>query len=48
MEKPEGCPDEIYKIMKHAWHLDPTLRPTFKDTLIKLREIQTIYLNSHD
>ena len=40
MEKPEGCPDEIFNVMKQAWHPDPTLRPSFKDTLINLKNIQ--------
>lgn len=48
MEKPEGCPDEIYKLMRHAWNLDPTLRPTFKETLVKLKDIQCLYANSQD
>ncbi|UXI15588.1 transcription initiation factor [Sarcoptes scabiei] len=29
MEAPEGCPLEIYDIMRLAWHLDPECRPTF-------------------
>jgi len=30
MESPEGCPPPVYTIMKEAWELDPTSRPTFK------------------
>lgn len=45
MEKPEGCPDDVYNLMKHTWHLDPTLRPSFKEILINLKNIQ---LNLHD
>lgn len=30
MESPEGCPAPVYNIMKDAWGLDPTDRPTFK------------------
>lgn len=48
MEKPEYCPDEIYSLMKAAWHLDPTLRPSFKEALHRLREIQLLYANSQD
>lgn len=41
MEKPDGCPDEIYSLMKEAWEFDRTLRPTFSQTLIKLDKIKT-------
>jgi len=29
MEAPEGCPQQVYTIMKEAWELDPAARPTF-------------------
>lgn len=29
MEAPEGCPHQVYTIMKEAWELDPAARPTF-------------------
>ena len=28
-ERPDGCPEEIYKIMQQTWNLDAKLRPTF-------------------
>jgi len=40
MEKPDGCPDEIYALMKETWHLDRTLRPTFSAALTKLYKIR--------
>lgn len=40
MEKPDGCPDEIYALMKDTWHFDRTLRPTFSNTLNKLYKIK--------
>lgn len=43
MEKPDGCPDEIYAIMKEAWLFDRTLRPTFNVTLVKLNKIKALY-----
>jgi len=29
MEAPEGCPAQVYTIMKDAWELEPERRPTF-------------------
>ena len=29
MEKPEGCPQEIYELMRQAWDLNADKRPTF-------------------
>lgn len=29
MEAPEGCPAQVYTIMKDAWELEPDRRPTF-------------------
>jgi len=46
MEKPDGCPDEIYGVMKDAWEYDRTLRPTFSNTLIKLNKIKSKILES--
>jgi len=40
MEAPEGCPPEVYEIMREAWHLQPDERPTFhgvKDELGRLK-----------
>lgn len=46
MEKPDGCPDEIYGVMKDAWEYDRTLRPTFSSTLLKLNKIKSKILES--
>ena len=46
MEKPDGCPDEIYSLMKDAWEFDRTLRPTFSNALIKLNKIKSKILES--
>eukprot|EP00090_Calanus_glacialis_P003793 TRINITY_DN12823_c0_g1_i1.p1 TRINITY_DN12823_c0_g1~~TRINITY_DN12823_c0_g1_i1.p1 ORF type:complete len:416 (-),score=101.97 TRINITY_DN12823_c0_g1_i1:734-1981(-) len=32
MEAPEGCPAQVYTIMKDAWELDPEKRPTFSSS----------------
>lgn len=29
MESPEGCPDQIYNVMKDCWNEDPSQRPNF-------------------
>lgn len=46
MEKPDGCPDEIYGLMKEAWEFDRTLRPTFTNTIAKLENIKVKILES--
>ncbi|XP_043482946.1 tyrosine-protein kinase Shark [Leptopilina heterotoma] len=33
LQKPETCPDDVYKIMQQCWSYEPELRPTFKDLL---------------
>ena len=43
MEKPEGCPQEIYKLMCQAWDLNADRRPTFhqvKQQLAQLKEME--------
>ena len=46
MEKPDGCPDEIYALMKETWHFDRTLRPTFSSTLAKLHKLKPKIIES--
>ena len=29
MDPPDGCPDEIYQIMRDCWAADPDQRPNF-------------------
>ena len=29
MDPPDGCPDEIYQIMRDCWAADPNGRPNF-------------------
>lgn len=36
MESPEGCPPEVYEMMRQAWALNPELRPTFRQLKAKL------------
>jgi len=40
MEAPEGCPAQVFTIMKDAWNLSPEKRPSFvsaRDSLEKFK-----------
>lgn len=43
LELPEGCPPEIYDIMKQAWDLQPEKRPSFCDVKVKLGLLKAEY-----
>ncbi|XP_055907238.1 uncharacterized protein LOC129942366 [Eupeodes corollae] len=40
MEAPEGCPAEIYEMMRQAWDLNPAKRPTFSELKVKLLHLK--------
>lgn len=43
MEKPEGCPQEIYELMRQAWDSNADRRPTFnkvKQQLAQLKDVE--------
>ncbi|XP_071447294.1 tyrosine-protein kinase CSK [Hetaerina americana] len=42
MEAPDGCPPEVYDIMKRAWDLQPEKRPSFKEIETKLGLLKAI------
>lgn len=42
MEAPEGCPADIYDIMKQAWQIEPDNRPTFAAISIKLDQLRAL------
>lgn len=42
MEAPEGCPPEIYEMMRQAWDLQPSRRPSFHDLKSKLLHLKNI------
>lgn len=49
MEAPEGCPTEIYEMMRQAWDLNPLRRPTFHDLKSKLLHLKNITTwNTHE
>ena len=31
MDSPDGCPDQVYRIMRNCWDKEPDGRPTFDD-----------------
>lgn len=41
MEAPEGCPAQVYTIMKDAWELEPEKRPTFASSRESLDVFRT-------
>ncbi|GBP31580.1 Megakaryocyte-associated tyrosine-protein kinase [Eumeta japonica] len=40
MEAPEGCPSELYDVMRAAWDQEPVHRPTFQQTRIRLADLK--------
>lgn len=40
MESPDGCPPEVYAIMKDCWDMDPDRRPDFRSLLPKIDRIK--------
>ncbi|CAG9816838.1 unnamed protein product [Phaedon cochleariae] len=40
MEAPEGCPPEVYEIMRQAWDLNPDKRPNFQEVKTKLGQLK--------
>ncbi|XP_057655445.1 tyrosine-protein kinase CSK [Diorhabda carinulata] len=40
MEAPEGCPPEVYEIMRQAWDLNPDKRPYFHEVKAKLGHLK--------
>ncbi|KAK6179069.1 hypothetical protein SNE40_011512 [Patella caerulea] len=42
MEAPEGCPPDIYSIMKDSWDIDPLKRPTFNTVIATLNNLRSL------
>jgi len=42
MEAPEGCPAEIYAVMKQAWEIRSEDRPTFQNVLGRLDHLRSV------
>ncbi|GAB6019018.1 hypothetical protein CHUAL_000649 [Chamberlinius hualienensis] len=41
MEAPEGCPPEIYEVMRQTWELTPDKRPTFGEIVVRLEQLRS-------
>ena len=41
MESPEGCPREVYTIMKEAWDANAAARPSFAAVSARLHSLRT-------
>lgn len=42
MEAPDGCPLEIYEMMRQTWDLNPSKRPTFAELKVKLLHLKNL------
>ena len=42
LERPDGCPTNIYDMMQKCWNWDPLKRPTFYDLLMELNAMSNI------
>eukprot|EP00967_Tisochrysis_lutea_P127635 scaffold217316_cov24-Tisochrysis_lutea.AAC.2 len=38
LPQPEGCPHEVYGLMRRCWQSDPNSRPTFQEIAQQLRQ----------
>ena len=49
MERPDGCPEQIFDVMGHCWSIDPVRRPTFKLICSLLDEVLSVskYVTKH-
>ena len=39
MDKPPGCLDDMYDVMKKCWNIDPAQRPTFGEVTTQLQDV---------
>ncbi|XP_078476002.1 tyrosine-protein kinase SRK3-like [Lampetra planeri] len=43
LEKPEGCPDAVYRIILKCWHAEHRKRPSFADLKPELHRVSLAY-----
>lgn len=41
MEKPNGCSDKMYQVMRDCWNANPNMRPTFDELIVRLESTIT-------
>jgi c-src tyrosine kinase len=39
MEEPDGCPHDIYLVMRSCWDASPNIRPRFSEMLQKFEQL---------
>lgn len=39
LSKPDGCPEDVYKIMQQCWQDDPAARPSFQVGFLALHTL---------
>lgn len=44
MECPDGCPKQVYRVMRDCWDIDPRQRPTFQTIYRKLDEVHQSFV----
>ena len=42
MDAPDGCPEEIYSVMRKCWQFEPKDRPPFEKIKEELRGISFV------
>lgn len=47
LEKPQGCGEDMYRLMNACWQWDPKKRPTFQECRATLIEIKNNNINHH-
>ncbi|XP_053149934.1 tyrosine-protein kinase JAK2 isoform X2 [Hemicordylus capensis] len=40
LQRPDGCPDEVYAIMTDCWNNNASLRPSFRDLAVRVDRIR--------
>lgn len=48
MEKPSGCPNDVYNLMQKCWRWNPDERPTFKEIHVELESMTTVGFNTQE
>ncbi|CAF5041860.1 unnamed protein product, partial [Rotaria socialis] len=48
MERPPGCPLDVYNLMQKCWRWNPDERPTFKEIHAELESMTTVGFNTQE